>query len=107
LLKKLNKQTMKKLNEFLDNNYRKVFLFLLVVIFVNTCSNPNKSVNKRLDTLSQKIDSLENVTVTKKSLQIEGLKAEKRMIQSTDRKILDVQRQTAIDAEIKKLEEVK
>jgi hypothetical protein len=98
---------MKKLNEFLDNNYRKVFLFLLVVIFVNTCSNPNKSVNKRLDTLSQKIDSLENVTVTKKSLQIEGLKAEKRMIQSTDRKILDVQRQTAIDAEIKKLEEVK
>jgi phosphopantetheine adenylyltransferase len=98
---------MKKLNEFLDNNYRKVFLFLLVVIFVNTCSNPNKSVNKRLDTLSQKIDSLENVTVTKKSLQIEGLKAEKRMIQSTDRKILDVQRQTAIDVEIKKLEEVK
>ncbi len=98
---------MKKLNEFLDNNYRKVFLLLLVMIFVNTCSNPNKSVNKRLDILSQKIDSLENVTVTKKSLQIEGLKAEKRMIQSTDRKILDVQRQTAIDVEIKKLEEVK
>jgi phosphopantetheine adenylyltransferase len=98
---------MKKLNEFLDNNYRKVFLFLLVVIFVNTCSNPNKSVNKRLDTLSQKIDSLENVTVTRKALQIEGLKSEKRMIQSTDRKMLDVQRQTAIDAEIKKLEENK
>ena len=98
---------MKKLNEFIDKYYRKVFFFLLVVIFVNTCGNPNKSVNKRLDTLSQKIDSLENVTVTKKALQIEGLKAEKRMIQSTDRKMLDVQRQTAIDAEIKKLEEVK
>jgi hypothetical protein len=98
---------MNKLNEFLDKNYRKIFFFLLIVIFVNTCSNPNKSVNKRLDTLSQKIDSLEKVTVTKKELQIEGLKSEKRMIQSTDRKILDVQRQTAIDAEIKKLEEVK
>jgi hypothetical protein len=98
---------MNKLNEFLDKNYRKIFFFLLIVIFVNTCSNPNKSVNKRLDTLSHKIDSLENVTVTKKALQIEGLKAEKRMIQSTDRKMLDVQRQTAIDAEIKKLEEVK
>jgi len=98
---------MKKLNEFLDNNYRKVFFFLLVVIFVNTCGNPNKSINKRLNTLSEKIDSLENVTVTKKALQIEGLKAEKRMIQSTDRKMLDVQRQSAIDAEIKKLEEVK
>lgn len=95
---------MKKFNEFMDSHYRKVFFFLLVVIFVNTCGNPNKSVNKRLDTLSQKVDSLESVTVTKKDLQIEGLKAEKRMIQSTDRKILDVQRQTAIDEELKKLE---
>jgi hypothetical protein len=95
---------MKKLNEFIDSHYRKIFFFLLVVIFVNTCGNPNKSVNKRLDTLSQKVDSLETVTVTKKELQIEGLKAEKRMIQSTDRKILDVQRQTAIDEELKKLE---
>lgn len=95
---------MKKFNEFMDSHYRKIFFFLLVVIFVNTCGNPNKSVNKRLDTLSQKIDSLETVTVTKKELQIEGLKAEKRMIQSTDRKILDVQRQTAIDEELKKLE---
>ena len=98
---------MKKLNEFIDKYYRKVFFFLLIVIFVNTCGSPNKPVNKRLDTLTQKIDSLENVMVTKKALQIEGLKAEKRMIQSTDRKMLDVQRQTVIDTEIKKLEEVK
>jgi len=95
---------MKKVNEFIDSHYRKIFFFFLVVIFVNTCGNPNKSVNKRLDTLSQKVDSLETVTVTKTELQIEGLKAEKRMIQSTDRKILDVQRQTAIDEELKKLE---
>ena len=39
-----------------------------------------------------------------KDLKIEGLKAEKRMIQATDRKMLDVQRQTAIDEELKKLE---
>jgi hypothetical protein len=38
-------------------------------------------------------------------LKVEGLKAEKRMIQATDRKILDVNRQTQIDEEIKKLEE--
>jgi hypothetical protein len=37
-------------------------------------------------------------------LQIEGLKSEKRMIQSTDRKILDVNRQTQIDNEISSLE---
>jgi len=55
--------------------------------------------------LTDKIDSLEAVTVTKKELTIEGLKAEKRMIQATDRKMLDVQRQTQIDNEIKRLEE--
>jgi hypothetical protein len=40
---------------------------------------------------------------TKKDLQIEGLKSEKRMIQATDRKMLDVQRQSEIDKEIEKL----
>jgi hypothetical protein len=96
---------MNKFNEFLDKHYRKVFFFLLLVIFVNTCGNPNKSVNKRIDALTVKIDSLEASAVTKKELTIEGLKAEKRMIQSTDRKMLDVQRQSEIDNEIKRLEE--
>ena len=32
-----------------------------------------------------------------------GLESEKRMIQATDRKLLDVQRQTQIEEEIKKL----
>ena len=95
---------MKKFNEFIDKHYRKIFLLLLIVIFVNTCGNPNKSVNKRLDVLSSKIDSLESVTVTKKDLMIEGLKTEKRMIQSTDRKILDVNRQAEIDKELSNLE---
>lgn len=95
---------MKKINDFVNAHGTKVLLVIVVLIFFNTCGNPNKSVNKRLDTLSQKIDSLEQVTVTKKDLQVEGLKAEKRMIQSTDRKILDVQRQSAIDEELKKLE---
>jgi len=98
---------MKKFDEFVDKYYRKIFFFLLLVIFFNTCGNPNKSINKRLDKLSDKIDSLETTTVTKTDLTIEGLKSEKRMIQSTDRKMLDVQRQADIDAEIKKLEGVK
>ena len=45
----------------------------------------------------------QSITVNKKDLQIEGLKAEKRMIQSTDRKMFDVSRQTEIDKEIEKL----
>ena len=40
----------------------------------------------------------------KKEIIIEGLKSEKRMIQSTDRKILDVNRQSQIDKEISSLE---
>ena len=95
---------MKKLNEIINKYYRHSLLVLTLLIFFNTCGNPNKSVNKRLDTLSNKIDSLERVIVTKKDLQIEGLKVEKRMIQSTDRKILDVQRQSEIDKEISNLD---
>jgi hypothetical protein len=76
-----------------------------VVIFVNTCGNPNKITNKKVEAMSKEIDSLETVVATKKDLLIEGLKAEKRMIQSTDRKMLDVQRQTEIDNEIKRLEQ--
>jgi hypothetical protein len=98
---------MKKFEEFMNKNWQKVFFFLLVLIFYNTCGNPTKNTNKKIEVLSAKIDSLERTVTTKKDLQIEGLKVEKRMIQSTDRKILDVNRQAAIDAELKKLEETR
>jgi len=95
---------MNKITQFLDNHYRKIFLALLLMIFVNTCGNPSKTTNRRIDKVAAELDSLESVVATKKDLQIEGLKSEKRMIQSTDRKMMDVQRQTAIDEEIKSLE---
>ena len=95
---------MRRINELIDKHYRKVFLVLLVLIFFNTCGNPNKVTNKRVETLATKIDSLQSITVTKKDLQIEGLKNEKRMIEATDRKIFDVKRQSEIAKEIKELE---
>ena len=102
---------MKRFDEFLTKHWIKIVLILLITIFVNTCSNPNKTVNKRIDSLSVKVDSLTTEintikasTLTKTDLQIEGLKVEKRMIQSTDRRILDVNRQSEIDQELKKLE---
>jgi hypothetical protein len=73
---------------------------LLVLLFFRTCGSDSKSINKRIDKLTVKVDSLQSTTTTKKDLQIEGLKAEKRMIQSTDRKMLDVTRQSNIDKEI-------
>ncbi len=94
---------MKKIEEFIVKHYQKLVLLLLVVILFNTCGNPNKQLNKKVEILSTKIDSLEMVSVTKKDLTIEGLKVEKRLIQSTDRKILDVNRQSEIDKELEML----
>ena len=92
---------MNKINELLDKRFQQIAIILLVAIFVNTCGSGDvKSINKRLDKIETRLDSC----ASQKDLQIEGLKAEKRMIQSTDRKILDVNRQTTIDAEITKLE---
>jgi hypothetical protein len=94
---------MGKINEFFEKHYKKLMLGLMLIIFVNTCGNPTKQLNKRVDTLSSKIDSMGVNMVHKNDLAIEGLKAEKRMIQSTDRKMLDVSRQSEIDKEIEKL----
>jgi hypothetical protein len=54
-------------------------------------------MNKQMETLVTKEDLA-------KELKKEGLKSEKRMIQATDRKMLDVSRQTQIDEELKKIE---
>ena len=57
--------------------------------------------------MRKEIKSIKDSTFTKDELSIElqimGLESEKRMIQATDRKLLDVQRQTQIEEEIKKL----
>jgi len=96
---------MNKLNEFLSKHFSKIALVFLILIFFNTCGSGDiKSINKRLDKLTTQVDSLQSITVTKEDLQIEGLKAEKRMIQSVDRKILDVNRQSEIDKEIESLQ---
>ena len=95
---------MDKINELLGKRFRLIAIIFLVAIFVNTCGSGDvKSINKRLDKIEARLDSC----ASQKDLQIEGLKVEKRMIQSTDRKILDVNRQTAIDTEITKLESEK
>jgi hypothetical protein len=94
---------MKKLEEFMEKRWRQVFFFLLLIIFFNTCGGPNRTLSKKIEVLSAEIDSLKQTSVSKKDLRIEGLKTEKRMIQSTDRKILDVNRQSEIDREIDQL----
>jgi hypothetical protein len=95
---------MDKINALLETRFKQIAVILLIAIFVNTCGSGDvKSINKRIDKITAKLDSC----ATKTDLIVEGLKTEKRMIQSTDRKLLDVNRQSIIDSEITKLESEK
>ena len=83
-----------------------LMLFILLT-FLRGCEN--RSIKVSVNKLTKKVDSLQATQISKKeifkALTIEGLKAERRMIQSTDRKIYDLTRQIEIDKELKKLEQ--
>lgn len=93
---------MNKLDNFLSKHGIKIILGLVLILFLRSCGTNSelKKVKKELQGVQTGISNLP----TRKDLEIEGLKAEKRMIQSVDRKILDVNRQSEIDGEIKKLQ---
>ena len=95
---------MNKIEQILNKHFTKIVLVMLVLLFMRTCNSDVRSLNKRIDKMSNKVDSLEMMIVTHEDLRLEGLRAEKRMIQSTDRKMLDVTRQAEIDKEINTLE---
>lgn len=95
---------MKAILNFLDKWGVRISTFLILIIFLKTCSTNGRieKVQKNLEVTNSQVDSLG--IELRKEMRIEGLKAEKRMIQSTDRKMLDVQRQTEIDKELSKLD---
>ncbi len=95
---------MNKIEQILNKHFTKIVLVMLLLLFMRTCNSDVRSLNKRIDKMSNKVDSLEMIIVTHEDLRIEGLRAEKRMIQSTDRKMLDVTRQAEIDKELSSLE---
>ena len=92
------------MKKFIEKYFTLIVFILTLFSFFNTCS-----VNRRIDDINAQVKAIKDSTYTKEELdiqlQIEGLKAEKRMIQATDRKMLDVNRQTEIDKEIKELSE--
>ena len=90
---------MNKVEQFLQKHGLKVVIFLLVLTYMKSCG-----VDREVVKIKKQLTTLDSIA-TKKDLEIEGLKAEKRMIQATDRKMLDVQRQSEIDVELKKLGE--
>jgi hypothetical protein len=93
---------MDKLNQFLAKHGTKVILVLLLLTYMKSCSVDSEVslIKKEFRAQKEIIDALPNATDVK----IEGLKAEKRMIQATDRKMMDVQRQNAIEKEISELQ---
>jgi hypothetical protein len=80
-------------------------LVLFVLLFFRSCGDGSelKKLRKEVEFQREILNNLPN----KVDLQIEGLQAEKRMIQATDRNILDVRRQTEIEDLIRQLEESK
>ena len=91
------------MKKFIENNFTVIVLAIALLGFFKSCGD-----GRELSKMRKEVQTIKDSTYTKEELnlrlQIEGLKAEKRMIQSTDRKILDVNRQSQIDNEIKTLE---
>lgn len=96
---------MKTITEFIGKHG---LIVVFVLLMVSTCTTSmsrkmsEKKMLKQVEGVQKSLDSL-NKTL-QKEIKVEGLKSEKRMIQSTDRKILDLNRQTEIDKEIQQLE---
>lgn len=95
---------MNRINETFEKYFKIATIMILMILLLRTCGNDDKILSKRIDKLSKSLDSLQSLSVTKNDLRIEGLKSEKRMIQSTDRKMLDVNRQSDIDKELESLQ---
>jgi hypothetical protein len=90
------------MKNFIKNNFVTIVLVISLLSLFKSCGD-----SRELTKVRKEITAIKDSTYTKQELGLElkisGLEAEKRMIQSTDRKIFDVRRQTEIEEEIKKL----
>jgi hypothetical protein len=90
------------MKNFIKNNFIIIVLVIALLGLFKSCGD-----SRELSKMRKEVEAIKDSTYTKTELDIElkimGLESEKRMIQATDRKLLDVQRQTQIEDEIKKL----
>jgi len=92
---------MKKVTDFIE---KYGLILLLVLIVTSTCSSgmskrrSEKKISDQFDSLKTEIKTLKNDL--KKEIKVEGLKTELRMIESTDRRMMDKERQTEIRKEL-------
>jgi hypothetical protein len=98
---------MKKIFEFLDVWGIRLSSFLILIIFFKTCST-NTRIEKVKETAVKTNERVDSLTIQlRKEIKIEGLEAERRMIQSTDREMMDVTRQERIGTIIDSLKNQK
>jgi len=94
------------MKKFLEKNFTVIVLVITILSFFKSCGD-----SRDIDSIKKDIKSIKDSTYTKQELdnqlKISGLESEKRMIQATDRNLLDVRRQTEIENEIKRLNTVK
>jgi hypothetical protein len=90
------------MKKFIENNFVIIVFVVILLTFFKGCGD-----SRQISEMKNEIEILKNNTYTKEELSVElqilGLESEKRMIQATDRKLLDIRRQTEIEEEIKKL----
>ena len=74
----------------------------MILSFFRSCGD-----GRELTAIKREIQDIKENTYTKEQLdirlRIEGLKSETRMIQATDRKMFDLNRQTEIEKELEEL----
>ena len=91
-----------KIKNFIRENFTTIVLVISLLSLFKSCGD-SRDISK----IKNEIRSIKDSTYTKSELNVQlrlsGLEAEKRMIQATDRKLLDVRRQTEIEEEIKNL----
>lgn len=90
------------MKKFIQDNFIVIVLVITLLSLFKSCGD-----SREITRIKKDIQTIKDSTFTKdeirKELKISGLEAEKRMIQATDRKLLDVRRQTEIEEEIKRL----
>jgi len=90
------------MKKFIEKNFTVIVLVIALLGLLKSCGDARELSKMRKEVAEIK-DSTYTKTELNKELKIMGLESEKRMIQATDRKLLDVQRQTQIEEEIKQL----
>jgi hypothetical protein len=91
------------MKQFIEKYFTIVVFVILILTFFRGCGD-----SRELTEIKKEIQEIKDSTYDKEQLdlrlKIEGLKSEHRMIQATDRKMFDLNRQTQIEKELEALE---